>query len=198
MEQGLIYESRFRYANSHREAANIVFICLDENGVPRYAGIRGIGTNYKGEASGSDKRYSFSVTNTEYPGKSLSVFESAIDLLSYASIMRHESCSYAAGHMLSLGGLGAFGKRELSYFPLALSHYLRIHSEVTTVSLMLDNDVAGRLATEQTTNTLKGRYTVVDAPPKRGKDMNDYLRIKYSRESEYVERRRVDEDQRAT
>lgn len=45
---------------------------------PRYAAIRGIGTDFIGDASGSDKNYSFSIPAK---GKSQEVhlFESAID-----------------------------------------------------------------------------------------------------------------------
>ena len=39
---------------------NVVFIGKDENGTPKYAAYRGtIGSSFKGDASGSDKRYSF-------------------------------------------------------------------------------------------------------------------------------------------
>lgn len=40
---------------------NVVFIGQDSSGKPRYANLRGTASDFKGEASGSDKRYSFSI-----------------------------------------------------------------------------------------------------------------------------------------
>ena len=40
---------------------NAVFIGYDENRTPKYAALRGTVGNYKGEASGSDKQYSFNI-----------------------------------------------------------------------------------------------------------------------------------------
>lgn len=60
---------------------NAVFVGMDRNGTPRYACLRGIGTDFKGEATGSDKRFSFALPATG-ESRMLCVFESAIDLLS--------------------------------------------------------------------------------------------------------------------
>ena len=64
---------------------NAVFVGMDRNGTPRYACLRGIGTDFKGEATGSDKRFSFALPATG-ESRMLCVFESAIDLLSYATM----------------------------------------------------------------------------------------------------------------
>ena len=44
---------------------NAVFVGKDKDGQPRYACLRGIGTDFKGEATGSDKRFSFSIPAEE-------------------------------------------------------------------------------------------------------------------------------------
>ena len=50
---GMIFESSGRYHNA-------VFVGKDETGTPKYAAYRGLGSStFKGDASGSDKRYSF-------------------------------------------------------------------------------------------------------------------------------------------
>ncbi|MEI3121026.1 MAG: DUF3991 domain-containing protein [Eubacteriales bacterium] len=41
---------------------NAVFVGRDRPGQPRYAALRGILGDFKGEAPGSDKRYSFAIT----------------------------------------------------------------------------------------------------------------------------------------
>ena len=56
-ETGQIYESE----NHH----NVVFVGMDQSGIPRYAALRGVGTAFVGEASGSDKNYSFCIPAEE-------------------------------------------------------------------------------------------------------------------------------------
>ena len=60
---------------------------MDEKDNPKYAAIRGTGTSFIGEANGSDKNYSFSIF-TEKPNDTMHLFESAIDLLSYATLQK--------------------------------------------------------------------------------------------------------------
>ena len=64
---------------------NVVFVGRDLKGQPRYAALRGTMGDFKGEATGSNKRYSFSIVeNTNAP--SVHLFESAVDLLSYPDV----------------------------------------------------------------------------------------------------------------
>ena len=55
----LLYESA--------EYHNAVFVGYDPDGKARYAAIRGTVSSYKGEASGSDKRYAFSLCLPRQP-----------------------------------------------------------------------------------------------------------------------------------
>ena len=74
---GMLYES----ADYH----NAVFISKDESGTPKYAALRGtLGSTFKQDASGSDKRYSFRLL-TKKPAYTVHLFEAAIDLLFYAT-----------------------------------------------------------------------------------------------------------------
>jgi len=72
--------------------------------------------------------------------------------------------------------------------PAALMQYLKDFPQIKEITLHLDNDTAGRLAAETIKTLLSSSYIVSDEPPKRGKDMNDYLKIllglHYSRELE--------------
>ena len=81
LESGRVYESEFHH--------NTVFVGMDEKGNPKYATIRGIGTSFIGETNGSDKNYSFSIF-TEKPNDTVHLVESAIDLLSYATLQKLE------------------------------------------------------------------------------------------------------------
>ena len=154
---------------------NVVFVGKDKDGQPRYACLRGIGTDFKGEATGSDKRFSFSIP-AEEPSPVLYLFESAIDLLSFATMAQADNLPWRSQHLLSLAGVYQ-PKKNLTerHLPLALSQYLRDHREIQTIYLCLDNDLAGRSAADAIRQQLAGRYVVLDGFPCQGKDYNDWL-----------------------
>ena len=152
-----------------------------------------------GDAAGSDKRYAFRINRT---GSTIHVFESAIDLLSYATIMissfddgfavrkrplisgggappiemKMRTGNWRAEPMLSLGGVYAqsSNKRGMKT-PAALSNVLENHPEIKTIALHLDNDFAGRNASRAIAENLQDKYTIRDEPPPYGKDCNTYL-----------------------
>lgn len=170
LRTGRIYESE----NYH----NAVFVGRDREDKPRYASLRGVGTDFIGEASGSDKNYSFSIP-TEEKSSVVHLFESAIDLLSYASLQKLEGRDWRAEHMLSLAGIYQPAKEiEKSKVPAALTRFLKEHPEVREVVLHLDNDRAGRLATKAIRTVLPEQYRTEDKPPKQGNDYNDCLCIR--------------------
>lgn len=114
---------------------NTVFVGMDRNGTPRYACLRGIGTDFKGEATGSDKRFSFALPATG-ESRMLCVFESAIDLLSYATMAQAGGLSWRSQHLLSLAGVYKPQKETQEHrLPLALTQYLKDHAEIKTICL---------------------------------------------------------------
>ena len=169
LEHELIYES----VNYH----NAVFVGKDSKGVPRYASIRGIGTDYIGDANGSDKKFSFSIP-AKYESKKIHLFESAIDLLSYATIKKYEGFDWKEEHLLSLAGVYQPAKQiEQSKIPAALHRYLKENPEINEIIFHLDNDKAGRLATKAIQTVLPVHYQIRDEPPGKGKDYNDFICI---------------------
>ena len=62
-----------------------MFVGQDRSGKPRYANLRGIGSDFIGDANGSDKHYSFGIPAANESG-TLNLFESAVDLLSYGTM----------------------------------------------------------------------------------------------------------------
>ncbi len=67
---------------------NVVFIGADYSSIIRYAGIRGTkGVRYLKDAYGSDKNYSFKINAVEN-SDTVHIFESAIDLLSFATLLK--------------------------------------------------------------------------------------------------------------
>ena len=165
---GTVYES----ADYH----NAVFIGRDKSGTPKYAALRStLGSSFKQDASGSDKRYSFRLLTKE-PKDTVHLFEAAIDLLSYATHLKCEGKDYRKENLLSLSGVYQ-PKKELSEskVPIALSTYLKENPQIKTVVLHLDNDKTGRLCTAALKELLQNEYEIVDDPPLVGKDFNDFL-----------------------
>ena len=99
---------------------NAVFVGRDRQGQPRYAALRGIIGDFKGEAPGSDKRYSFAIAE-DSAAPSVHLFESAIDLLSYATLLKMKGRDWRQDAMLSLGGV--FKQKQEFVIPMALSTF---------------------------------------------------------------------------
>lgn len=152
-----------------------MFVGRDKGGVPRYAALRSTWNDFKLEASGSDKHYSFSIV--ENPNaKTVHIFESAIDLMSFASLRILWGQDWKQDAMLSLAGV--FQTKREKVVPVALEQFLKDHPQIHTLRLHLDNDKVGRNAAKGIVEGLADRYKVFDDPPPRGKDVNDYLQLR--------------------
>ena len=154
---------------------NVVFVGLDKYDKPRYANLRGVSSDFKGEATGSDKRFSFNIPAEN--SDMVHLFESAIDLLSYATLRKLEGMDWNSDHLLSLAGV--YRPKENiaeTALPLALGRYLSEQPQIQRVCLRLDNDYTGKLAASTLKALLADRYVVNVFPPPHGKDYNDSLR----------------------
>ena len=167
MDKGLIFESLPMHC--------VIFLGKDENGIDRYAGFRSTNEDRLiGECTGSDKRFSFRLGNGK--SRKIHVFESVIDLLSYATLIERKGGDYHKFNLLSLGGVFVKKKDKTpEKLPAALGFYLEVHPDTDTVFLHLDNDRAGWQATEDIQELLKNKCKVIDNPPPYGKDVNDFL-----------------------
>ena len=167
LEQELIIES-LPYHNA-------VFIGYDENKEPKYAAYRATNqSRIMGDCTGSKKQYSFRLT-AENTGE-VHLFECAIDLLSYATLMKLEGKEWRQFNLVSLAGVySPKQKIEDSKVPVTLSRLLEKDKTIRRIVLHLDNDIAGRKATKALQTILSDKYEVVDDPPQYGKDVNDFL-----------------------
>ena len=167
-----------KHGQLYEDAAhhNCVFVGY-EHGNPAYGALRGTlsDTTFAGEVPGSDKRFSFAVP-LHASGKTLCVFEAAIDALSYLTLLKLRGQEWHAANTLSLSGIYRPRKDGSIRFPTALEQYLKDNPGVKRIVLCLDNDVAGRAASAAIKQALAG-YEVIDNPPRRGKDYNDQLRL---------------------
>lgn len=75
IQHGLLFQS---------ESGNdVIFVGYDTKGTRRYAALRSMTTDYKGEATGSDKHFSFALVADDRPVREVHVFEAAIDAMCY-------------------------------------------------------------------------------------------------------------------
>lgn len=155
-----------------RQYHNAVFVGYDKDGKARYAALRGTMGSYKGEVTGSDKRYSFSIMENRST-ETVHLFESAIDLMSCSTLLHLTGRDWKQDAFLSLAGVYK-AKRE-RIVPVALSQFLTDFPGIKTLRLHLDNDEVGRGAAKGIMDGLKGKYEIWDEPPRYGKDVNDAL-----------------------
>ena len=125
---------------------------------------------YKGDVTGSDKRFAFKMVKASDP-RTVHIFESAPDLLSYATYVKLSGENWHKETYLSLGGIGGRA------VPKALEQFLSDYPNISHIYLHLDNDPPGRNASKNIMEALISNYVVKDCPPPKGKDCNDYLRL---------------------
>ena len=157
---------------------NIVFIGFDNDGNIKYAGCRSTGNKrIMRDAKGSSKEFSFRMLSN-IKNNSIHIFESAIDLLSYATMLKIKGYDYKNHNLIALAGVYQPSSNiEQSKVPIAIQNYLNKYQDVQDIVLHFDNDKAGRQATKAMIIALN-KYNVYDIPAPYGKDINDYLCFK--------------------
>lgn len=167
IQEGMIYESLPYH--------NVVFVGMDENKKPKYAAYRA--TNEKrimGDCLGSKKDYSFRITNEE--STVVHLFESAIDLLSYATLVKMHGYDWRKENLVSLSGVYAPSENAAEIkLPPAVTKLIGDGSNIKTIFIHFDTDQAGRGAAAALQTALQDRYKVINRPVPYGKDVNDYL-----------------------
>ena len=103
------------------------------------------------------------------------MFESSIDLLSYATLLNLEDRNWRKENLLSLGGIySAKYDVEKTKIPVALTEFLSKNNQIKEIHLHLDNDLAGRNASAFFQQVLSKKYKVFNHKIPYGKDMNEY------------------------
>ena len=167
INQKLIYQEN--------KTNNVVFVGYDYEHNIKYAGCRS--TNEKRimrDAKGSSKEFSFRLLS-KIKNNTLHIFESSIDLLSYATLLKLKGYDYQNQNLLALAGVYQPGNNiEQSKVPIAVKNFLEKNTNIKNIVLHFDNDRAGRNATKALIIALN-KYNIYDIPAPYGKDINDYL-----------------------
>jgi len=146
---------------------NCAFVGLDKNNEAKHCHLRATNSfsNFRGDVLGSDKSIGFSLRGNN---NTLLVFESAIDALSGASLIKHiYGDNWSNYHFLSQNGVGNIG---------ALNKYLSDYPEIEDVYVCYDNDVAGNEGFRHTCDLLLDKGLAVTYAVSISKDMNDDLK----------------------
>lgn len=152
-----------------------VFVGYNDENQPAFASFRSTSdSKMRGSIVGSSKQFVFA---KEGENGNLFVFESAIDLMSYLSLIKmdnSERISVDKNHYISLDGVSGLG----------LDHYLIKHPQIDSIYLCLDNDKAGNKASYSFSKLYHEKYRMIrKLPPEGCEDWNDRLcMIKQCRE----------------
>lgn len=178
IKHGFLYEEAEFHDKSGKLCHNAVFVGFDDSKTARYATLRSTmsGSTFLRDVDGSDKRYCFSLASQEQKN-TVHLFESAIDALSFATLIKLNGQSWRKFNLLSLGGIYKQTRDSPAEIPIALKQYLKDHPDTKRVMLCLDNDDVGRGAAKLISDFISD-YEVKDFPPPQGKDYNDYLHYK--------------------
>lgn len=157
---------------------NLVFLGYDKEQNIKYATYRATNkSRVMGDCSGSKKDYSFRLLGTN--DNEVHLFESAIDLLSYATLLKMNNQDFKEFNLLSLSGVYSPSKNLYdSKLPKAIENYLENYPNITRVIMHLDNDRQGKISAEGIKIALPFNLQVVNDPPRYGKDVNDFLCFK--------------------
>lgn len=165
ISKGMIYQS----ANFK----NAVFVGYDKD-KPAYAFKRSIFKNFKLDHAGSNKAFSFNYTNPK--SDVLHVFEAAIDLLSYMTLLKMDEKDYTKFDYLSLAGASdKIAIKSEADIPIALKAYLERNPNIKTIVFHLDNDEVGIGATSKIISILNSKYQCIDEHSPIYKDVNEEL-----------------------
>ncbi len=166
-----------------------LFFGNDNEGKHKQCSVRSTDNEtVKKELYGSDRHYCFK----SFSGKNITtlrVFESAIDLMSFATLMHQNGNDFKGENMMSLSGIYMPAKEiEKSKTPVAMIKILDENSGIKNIYLHLDSDYAGSQGAKGLAIALGENYNVKYIPPPNGKDFNEYLIIKNQREKTLKER----------
>ena len=98
IKYGQLYEDAERH--------NCVFVGFEES-KPCYGALRGTSSQstFTGDVPGSDKRFSFAIPKQAGSNEALCVFESAIDAMSYLTLIKLNGYDWHDANCLSLAGI---------------------------------------------------------------------------------------------
>lgn len=161
LNEGILYQT------TRGNYRNCVFVGKDEGGVPRSAFQRGCQGTYRGDVTGSQKKYGFLMQAENPDCDTVELYEAPIDAMSGATLRQYTDIGkWRSVHYLALGGL--------NYLPI--DYLLQQHQQVKNVVLCFDRDEPGLRFADTVARRLAERGCNVEKRlPAVGKDYNESL-----------------------
>ena len=161
LNEGILYQT------TRGNYRNCVFVGKDDGGVPRSAFQRGCQGTYRGDVTGSQKKYGFLMQAENPDCDTVELYEAPIDAMSGATLRQYTDIGkWRSVHYLALGGLN---HQPIEYF-------LSQHPQVKTVVLCFDRDEPGLRFADTVAQRLAERgFNVEKRLPAVGKDYNESL-----------------------
>ena len=161
LNEGILYQT------TRGNYRNCVFVGKDEGGVPRSAFQRGCQGTYRGDVTGSQKKYGFLMQAENPDCDTVELYEAPIDAMSDATLRQYTDIGkWRSVHYLALGGL--------NYLPIDC--FLQQHPQVKNVVLCFDRDEPGLRFADTVAQRLAERgFNVEKRLPAVGKDYNESL-----------------------
>lgn len=176
IQRGILYESLPYH--------NLVYIGYDMKGIPRFAEYQSIyREDIRGTIKGSDRRFGFKMKGISEAGsgfkEGLHVFETPLDLLSYATLVKMGGQMWEKLNLLALTGIFKSKYNGRMMMPLALKEYLYAYPEVYNIYLHFEESRRGHEAanaTEQALAQVKVQnYGVLKVGMQDVRTVNEYL-----------------------
>ena len=182
---GNCVNQKMLYQTDRKGYKNCVFLSRDGNGNAKYACVRGCTGDFRGDVSGSQKRFGFCIPALDPDATRVETYDAPIDALSGASLRTMRQREWRTVHYLSLGGLNYHALEQF---------WLTIRKCASSSFALTQMDLAELLRPSRTKRvekyTAQG-YAVDDLIPPKGKDVNDYLRIRLGLKKEHERQRRM-------
>ena len=155
-----------------KEYNNCVFIGRNKAEEIKYC--LKVGTNsfkgYKGEIDGSDKAYSVDLCVSPNSLK-LYIYESIIDAMSHATMIKIQGGNYKEDNRVSLGCVGY----------VKIDQFLKDNPNIKTIISCLDNDKAGIMMTEKIRNKYSIEGYIIKRILPKTKDFNEDLKVAFEK-----------------
>ena len=160
-------DSGILYQTTRGNYRNCVFVGKDEGCVPRSAFQRGCQGTYRGDVTGSQKKYGFLMQAENPDCDTVELYEAPIDAMSGATLRQYTDIGkWRSVHYLALDGL--------NYLPI--DYFLQQHPQVKNVVLCFDRDEPGLRFADTVAQRLAERgFNVEKRLPAVGKDYNESL-----------------------
>lgn len=169
IQEGLIFESLPYH--------DVVFVGYNEKHQPKFATSRSTNKHrIMRESPWSKREYSFRLADGE--GDTLYLFEGAIDLLSYATLLKISGEEWHNYNLISLSGVYPLFpslSNPKTQIPPSIRKFLNQNDSILKIYVCSDNNPPGRKIAETLEIVLQSKYEVIYMPPPDGKDYNEFL-----------------------